>query len=122
MGRTVLPEVNNVVTGNDYVSLVHFGVFGLDRDGLAINRATYSVAEDQNPLVNGGVGGVFSNKDTVFSASNNFLESVHVFDMSLVNACVPEDNTHVVALRLTESKHQSLREVAPHVVRLNVGK
>lgn len=40
--------------------------------------------------------------------------------MSLVNAGIPEYNTHIAALRLSEGEHQSLREVAPHVVRLNV--
>jgi hypothetical protein len=40
--------------------------------------------------------------------------------MSLVDAGVPEDDAHVIALRLAESEHQGLGEVAPHVVGLDV--
>jgi len=41
--------------------------------------------------------------------------------VSLVDGGVPEHDAHVVALGLAEREHKSLREVAPHVVRLNVG-
>ena len=42
--------------------------------------------------------------------------------MLLINRGVPENNAHVVTLRLAESKHQGGAEIAPHVVRLDIGK
>lgn len=120
MGRTILPEIDDVVTGHDDVSLVHFGVFGLDSDSLAFDWASDCVAEDEQPLVNSRVGGVLGHQHTVFSTSNDLLESAHVLDVSLVDAGIPEDDAHIVALGLAEGKHEGLGEVAPHVVRLDV--
>lgn len=104
MSRAVLPEVNDIITCNNDMSFVHFGVFRFDRDSLAIDRASNSVAENKEPLVNSSVVSVLGNQNAVFTTSDNFLESVHVFDMSLVNAGIPEYNAHIVALRLAESK------------------
>jgi hypothetical protein len=61
MSRAVLPEVNNIITCNNDMSFVHFGVFRFDRDSLAIDRASNSVAENKEPLVNSSVVSVLGN-------------------------------------------------------------
>ena len=40
--------------------------------------------------------------------------------MLLVDGRIPEYDTHVVALRLAEGEDKSIREVAPHVVGLDI--
>jgi hypothetical protein len=42
--------------------------------------------------------------------------------MLLINSRVPEDDAHIVSFWLSECKNQSLTEVTPHILRLNVGK
>ena len=46
VSRTVLPEVDDVVAGDDHMSLVHFAVFGLDGDGFALDGTPDGVAEN----------------------------------------------------------------------------
>lgn len=41
--------------------------------------------------------------------------------MFLVYGDIPEDDAHIVTLRLAEGEDKSTREVSPHVVGLNVG-
>ena len=47
----VVPVVDNLVAGDDDVSLAHLDVLGLNGDGLAVNGAADGVAEDDVPLV-----------------------------------------------------------------------
>jgi hypothetical protein len=42
--------------------------------------------------------------------------------MLLINSSVPEDDAHIVSLWLSECKNQSLTEVTPHILGLNVSK
>ena len=121
VGGAILPEVDDVVGGDDYVRLVHFAVFGFDGDGFGLDGAPDGVAEDEEPLVDGFVGGVFGDEYTILPTSNNLLQPVHVLNMPRINRSVPEHDAHVVPLGLSEREDQSFREVAPHVLRLDVG-
>ena len=114
-----MPVVNDVVTGNDHVSLAHGDVLGLNRDRLAIDGAANSVAEHNVPLVVNFL--VFGHKDAVLVTARDSLEALHVLDMLLVNRGVPKDDAHIISLGLAEGKDKRAREVAPHVVWLDVG-
>lgn len=103
------------------MSLVHADKFGLNSDSLAIDGAADSVAKHEDPLVDGRVFKL-GNQDAVFVRCHNLLKTFHVLDVLLVDTDVPENDAHIVALGFAESKDQSLREVAPHVIWLDVGK
>jgi hypothetical protein len=49
--RSVLPVVHHIVTGHDYVRLVHRYVFGLNSDVLIFNGTTDSIAKNNDPLI-----------------------------------------------------------------------
>ena len=114
-----MPVVDDIVTGNDHVSLAHGDVLGLNRDRLAIDGAANSVAKHNEPLVINFL--VFSHKDAVLVTASDSLEALHVLDMLLVNRGVPKDDAHIISLGLAEGKDKRAREVAPHIVWLDVG-
>ena len=101
------------------MSLAHGDVLGLNRDRLAIDGATNSVAEHNIPLIINFL--VFGHKDAVLVTARDSLETLHVLDMLLVNRGVPKDDAHIISLGLAEGKDKGASEVAPHVVRLDVG-
>ena len=115
-----MPVVDNIVTSDNYMSLAHGNVLGFNCDGLAVDWTSYSVAQHHIPLVSYFF--VLCNEDAVLITAGNLLQTLHVLDMLLVDGHVPENDAHVTSLGLSESKHQSVREVAPHVVRLDIGK
>ena len=79
----VMPIVYNLVAGNNHVSLAHGYVFGLNRDSLAINWATDSIAEHDIPLVFYFL--VFGHKDAVLVTTRDSLQALHVFYMLFVH-------------------------------------
>jgi hypothetical protein len=103
MLRPVLPVVNYILACYNDMSFVHGHELRLDADILCVNWAPYSIAEDDYPLTFYLLG--LGYKNTVLSKCCNFLESSHVFDMLLINHCVPKDNAHVVPLRLSKSEN-----------------
>ena len=40
--------------------------------------------------------------------------------MLLIDCSVPENDTHIVALRLSESENEGITEVTPHILRLDI--
>lgn len=40
--------------------------------------------------------------------------------MLLIDGGVPKNDTHIVALRLSERKNEGITEVTPHIFRLNI--
>ena len=115
----VVPVVDNVVAGHDHVSLRHGDMLGLNRDGLALDGAAYSVAEDDVPLILNFL--VLGNQDAVLITTGDPLKTFHVLNVLLVDRGVPEDDTHIITLRLAEGEDKGASEVAPHVVGLDVG-
>ena len=101
------------------MSLAHGDVLGLNRDSLAIDRATDSVAEDNEPLVLNFL--VFGHKDAVLVAARDSLQALHVLHMLLVYRGIPENDAHIVSFGLAEGKNKRAGEVAPHIVWLDVG-
>ena len=114
-----MPVVDDLIAGDDHVSLGHGDMLGLNSDGLAVDWASDSVAENDIPLI--FLLLILGNKDAVLVTTGDSLQSLHVLDMLLVNRSVPEDDAHIVALWLSEGKNESAGEVAPHVVWLDVG-
>ena len=113
-----MPVVDNLVAGDDHVSLAHSYMLGLNRDSLAINWATDSVAEHDVPLA--FYFFVFGDQDAIFVTAGNPLQALHVLNVLLVHGGVPEDDAHVITFGLTESKNESASKVSPHVVRLDI--
>ena len=117
--RAILPVVHNVIACNDYVSFVHGDKLGLNRDVLVFNWASDSIAENYDILA--GIFFGFCDKHTVLPASDYLLKSSHVFHVLLIDDCVPEDHAHVLALGLFESENESIVEVGPQILWLDVG-
>ena len=108
---SVVPVINDLITGDDDMSLAHGNMLGLNRDGLAINWATYSVAEDEEPLI--GLVFILGHEDAILITAGNFLEALHIFDMLLIDLSIPEDDAHIITLGFTESENKCAREIAP---------
>ncbi len=100
------------------MSLIHRNKSWFDSDSLGFDRATYSIAKNYNPLISDLFN--FCDEDTVFTTSSNLLESSHVLNMLFIDNSIPEDNAHIIALWFSKSKDQSVIEVGPHVLRLDV--
>ena len=116
--RAELPVVDDLVAGNDDMRFAHGDMLGLNSDSFAIDRAAYGVAEDNIPLVRLTL--ILSNEAAVFVTGRDLLEAFHVLDVLLIDEHVPKDDAHVVSLWLSEGKDQGVREVPPHVLRLDV--
>jgi hypothetical protein len=82
MLRTELPVINYIFTSHNHVCFVHSNVFRLNGDVFVLNRATYSIAKDNDPLVR--LVFYFSYKNTVFSTSNYFLQTSHILYMLFI--------------------------------------
>ena len=117
--RAILPVVHNVIACNDYMSFVHGDKLGLNRDVLVFNWASDSIAENYDILA--GIFFGFCDKHTVLPASDYLLKSSHVLYVLLIDDCVPEDHAHVLALGLFESENESIVEVGPQILWLDVG-
>ena len=101
------------------MSLVHSHELRLDVDVLVLNGTSYCVTQNHYPNV------LFfllylGYQHTVLSTCCHLLESPHILHVLLVDDSVPEYNTHVVPLWLSESKDKGVVEVGPHVLRLDV--
>ena len=105
----VLPIVNDIIASNNNVSLVHGDKLGLDGDVFVLDWAANCVAEDNDPLALSLLNS--SDEDAILPASHNLLESSHVLNMLLINDGVPEDNTHVLTLRLLEGENEGVVKV-----------
>jgi hypothetical protein len=64
---------------------------------------------------------ILGHQDAVLIAAGNFLKTLHVLNMFFVYGDIPEDNAHIIALRLAEGEDKSAGEIAPHVVWLDIG-
>lgn len=117
--RAILPVVYYVVTCDDHVCLVHCNVLRLNGDILVFNGASNSITKDNDPLVWCLLS--LCDEDTIFTASHDLLKTAHVLHMLLIDGGVPKDNTHVLALGLFERENQSVVEVRPQILWLNVG-
>jgi hypothetical protein len=100
--RSVLPIVDNIITCYDNMGLVHSNIFGLNCDVLIFNRATHSIAKNNNPLI--WCLFSFRHKDTVFTACHDLLKTAHIFNMLFINGCIPEDNAHILTFWLLKGK------------------
>ena len=116
----VMPVVDDIIAGDDDMSLAHRNVLWLDCDHLTVHRAANSIAQYNVPLV--GDVFVLSYKNAVLIAAGYLLQSLHVLNVLLVHGGVPEDDAHIVALGLAEGEDEGVGEIAPHVVGLNVRK
>ena len=116
----VVPVVDDLVAGDNDMCLAHSNMLGLNRYGLAVDRATYSVAEDKEPLV--GLVFILGHENAILVTAGDLLQTLHVLYMLLVNLGIPEDDAHVVTLGFAEGKNECAGEVAPEIVWLNVGK
>ena len=109
MLRSVLPVVDDIVTCNDNVSLVHSNILGLNCDVLIFNGTTDGITQDNDPLIWRLFS--FRHKNAVFTTGYDLLKTAHIFNMLFINGRVPEDNAHVLAFRLLKRKHKSVIEV-----------
>ena len=116
----VVPVVDDLVAGDDDMCLAHSNMLGLNCDGLAFDRATDSVAKNEEPLA--FYIFILGHEDAILVTAGDFLQTLHVLDMLLIDLGIPEDNAHIVTLGFTESKNECASEVAPEIVWLNVGK
>ena len=107
----VVPVINYLFTGDDDMSLAHGNMLGLNRDSLAVNWATYSVAKDEEPLI--GLVFILGHENAILVTAGNFLETLHILDMLLIDLSIPEDDAHIVTLGFTESENKCAREIAP---------
>lgn len=116
----VVPVVDDLVAGNNDMCLAHSNMLGFNCDCLAVNGATNSVAEDEEPLV--WLIFILGHKDAILVTGSDLLQTLHVLDMLLVDHGIPEDDAHVVTLGFSEGKNERAGEVAPEIVWLDVGK
>jgi len=116
---SVLPVVNNILTCHNNVGLGHGDVLRLNANRLGLERATYRIAKHDIPSVLNFFH--LGNQDAVLAARFDLLETVHILNVLFVDTGIPENNAHIAALWLAESKHKSGAEVAPHIVRLDIG-
>jgi len=102
MLRSILPVVNNIFTSYNYMSLAHSYILRLNRDVLVVNWASNCITKYNNPLTFFFFN--LCNENTVFSTSDNFLKPSHILYVFFINDSIPKDHTHIVSLRLAESK------------------
>ncbi len=100
------------------MSLIHRNKSWFDSDSLGFDRATYSIAKNYDPLISNLFN--FCNKHAVFTTSSYFLKSSHILNMLFIDDSIPEDNAHIIAFWFSKSKDQSVIEVGPHVLRLDI--
>jgi len=120
---SVLPIVDAIVGGNDDMCCVHGYVLGLNANVLGLDWTANSVAQLDHPGVFDDVRvAQLRNKNAVVSMGLNCKQALHVLNGLFIDLCVPEGDAHVVALWLSECKHNGLVEVCPDIIRLNVRK
>jgi hypothetical protein len=103
MLTSILPVIDAFITSYYDMSLIHAYEFRFNCNIFVINRTSYSITENDNPLIVHIFH--FGNQDTVFSTSNYFLKSSHVFDVLFIDSCIPENYTHVITFWFSERKN-----------------
>jgi hypothetical protein len=119
---SVLPVIDDVIGGNDYMSTIHRHILWLNTNILAVHWASNGIAKLDHPGIFGEIWlGQFRDKDTVVAACLDVAEGFHVFYRLFIDLGVPESDAHVSSLGLAISKDDGVVEERPHILWLDVG-
>mmetsp|Transcript_114283 Transcript_114283/g.328311 ORF Transcript_114283/g.328311 Transcript_114283/m.328311 type:complete len:219 (-) Transcript_114283:1028-1684(-) len=114
----VEPDIDDVVRGHDDMRVRHGYVEGLDVQVLRVHRAADVVADDDDVLPARVIS--LRHQHAILVRRSDVRDVLDVLGVLLVALGVPEDNDVLAALLLKHGVDESVREVAPQVVRPDV--
>eukprot|EP00162_Nutomonas_longa_P017582 comp24152_c0_seq1/m.59877 comp24152_c0_seq1/g.59877 ORF comp24152_c0_seq1/g.59877 comp24152_c0_seq1/m.59877 type:complete len:400 (-) comp24152_c0_seq1:291-1490(-) len=128
--RAVLPDIDELVGGDDDVRCGHLHKHGLDVDLLCLDRAADRVAQNEGGhglgLAHAAVlvvdAEAVGDQDAVLAGAAHKVQLLEIFHLALVGLCVPEHNAVLALFWPREGIDEHIVEVGPEIVRAHVGK